>query len=132
MKHLLFICIFFASFSFADYSKHPEAVDVINLLVTDHDFDRNYVIQVLESAQKQDNILESMSSPAEFTWTWDRYRKLFLEEKRITNGKAFIAKNADLLKRVEDEFGVPKEIITSILGVETRYGKNKGQPRSFG
>lgn len=129
MKHLLFICIFFASFSFADYSKHPEAVDVINLLVTEHDFDRNYVIQVLKSAQKQDNILESISSPAEFTWTWDRYRKLFLEEKRIANGKAFIFENADLLKRVEDEFGVPKEIITSILGVETRYGKIKGSHR---
>ena len=129
MKHLLFICIFFASFSFADYSKHPEAVDVINLLVTEHDFDRNYVIQVLKSAQKQDNILESISSPAEFTWTWDRYRKLFLEEKRIANGKAFIFENADLFKRVEDEFGVPKEIITSILGVETRYGKIKGSYR---
>ncbi len=87
MKHLLFICIFFASFSFADYSKHPEAVDVINLLVTEHDFDRNYVIQVLKSAQKQDNILESISSPAEFTWTWDRYRTLFLEEKELPMAK---------------------------------------------
>jgi membrane-bound lytic murein transglycosylase B len=30
---------------------------------------------------------------------------------------------------VEDEFGVPREIITSILGVETRYGKIKGNYR---
>jgi membrane-bound lytic murein transglycosylase B len=67
-----------------------------------------------------------MSSPAEFTWTWNRYKKLFLEEKRISNGKKFIKENSTLFKRVEDEFGVPKEIITSILGVETRYGKIKG------
>ena len=67
-----------------------------------------------------------MSSPAEFTWTWDRYKKLFLEEKRIANGKLFLAENNDLFNRVEDEFGVPREIITSILGVETRYGKIKG------
>ena len=67
-----------------------------------------------------------MSSPAEFTWTWDRYKKLFLEEKRITNGKLFLVENNDLFNRVEDEFGVPREIITSILGVETRYGKIKG------
>jgi len=33
------------------------------------------------------------------------------------------------LKKVEDEFGVPKEIITAILGVETRYGKIKGNYR---
>ena len=30
---------------------------------------------------------------------------------------------------MEDEFGVPREIITSILGVETRYGKIKGNYR---
>jgi membrane-bound lytic murein transglycosylase B len=70
-----------------------------------------------------------MSSPAEFTWTWDRYKKLFLEEKRITNGKKFIKDNSKLFDRVEDDFGVPREIITSILGVETRYGKIKGSYR---
>ena len=59
----------------------------------------------------------------------DRYRKLFLEEKRISNGKKFIRDNSDLFNRVEDEFGVPREIITSILGVETRYGKIKGSYR---
>jgi membrane-bound lytic murein transglycosylase B len=70
-----------------------------------------------------------MSSPAEFTWTWDRYKKLFLEEKRIINGKKFISENSALFDRVENEFGVPREIITSILGVETRYGKIKGNYR---
>ena len=41
-----------------------------------------------------------MSSPAEFTWTWDRYKKLFIEEKRIVNGKKFIKDNASLFDRV--------------------------------
>ena len=70
-----------------------------------------------------------MSSPAEFTWTWERYKKLFIENKRIINGKKFIKDNASLFDQVEKEFGVPREIITSILGVETRYGKIKGSYR---
>ena len=70
-----------------------------------------------------------MSSPAEFTWTWDRYKKLFLEKQRISNGKKFIKENFDLFQQVENDFGVPKEIITSILGVETRYGKIQGSYR---
>ena len=111
---------------FADYSEHPEAQDIIETLVKEHGFDKSYVIQILKTAKKQDSILKSMSSPAEFTLTWDRYKKIFLEEKRISNGKKFIKENSTLFKRVEDEFGVPKEIITSILGVETRYGKIKG------
>ena len=126
MKYPLSILILLANVSFANYSNHPEANDLIDSLVNDHDFERSYVIKVLETAQKQNKILDSMSSPAEFTWTWDRYKKLFLEEKRIANGKLFLAENNDLFNRVEDEFGVPREIITSILGVETRYGKIKG------
>jgi len=126
MKYSLYILILLANMSLADYSTHPDAKDLIDSLVDDHNFKRSYVIKVLETAQKQNKILDSMSSPAEFTWTWDRYKKLFLEEKRIANGKLFLAENNDLFNRVEDEFGVPREIITSILGVETRYGKIKG------
>ena len=113
----------------ADYSEHPEAKDVIKTLVSEHGFDESYVIKVLQTAKKQERILKSMSSPAEFTWTWDRYKKLFLEEQRISNGKKFIKENSSLFEKVEREFGVPKEIITSILGVETRYGKIKGSYR---
>ena len=129
MKYLFILFLFFSNAILADYSKHPEAQDVIRILVSEHDFDESYVIKILETAKKQDRILESMSSPAEFTWTWDRYKKLFLEEKRITNGKKFIKDNSNLFNRIEDEFGVPREIITSILGVETRYGKIKGNYR---
>ena len=128
MKYL-FILLFFSSAILGDYSKHPEAQDVIEILVSEHGFDKNYVTKILQTAKKQERILESMSSPAEFTWTWDRYKKLFLEKKRITNGKKFIKDHSALFDRVENEFGVPREIITSILGVETRYGKIKGSYR---
>ena len=129
MKYLFILFLLFSNAILANYSKHPEAKDVIRILVSEHGFDESYVIKILETAKKQDRILESMSSPAEFTWTWDRYKKLFLEEKRITNGKKFIKDNSNLFNRIEDEFGVPREIITSILGVETRYGKIKGNYR---
>ena len=129
MKYIFILFLCFSNAILANYSKHPEAKDVIRILVSEHGFDESYVIKILETAKKQDRILESMSSPAEFTWTWDRYKKLFLEEKRITNGKKFIKDNSNLFNRIEDEFGVPREIITSILGVETRYGKIKGNYR---
>ena len=129
MKYLFIFFLIFSNAIFANYSEHPEAQDVIETLVTEYGFDESYVAQILQTAKKQDKILQSMSSPAEFTWTWDRYRKLFLEEKRISNGKKFIRENSALFDRVENEFGVPKEIITSILGVETRYGKIMGSYR---
>ena len=129
MKLLFILFVLFSNSMLADYSEHPEAKDVIKTLVSEHGFDERYVIKILQTAKKQERILKSMSSPAEFTWTWDRYKKLFLEEQRISNGKKFIKENTALFFKVEREFGVPKEIITSILGVETRYGKIKGSYR---
>ena len=129
MKYFFIFISLFQNLVYADYSEHSEAQDVIEELVSEHGFDEDYVLTILQSAKKQESILKSMSSPAEFTWTWDRYKKLFLEEKRIANGKNFINENRELFKKVENEFGVPKEIITSILGVETRYGKIKGSYR---
>lgn len=129
MKYFFIFIFLFHNLVYADYSEHSEAQDVIEELVSEHGFEEDYVLTILQSAKKQESILKSMSSPAEFTWTWDRYKKLFLEEKRIANGKNFINENRELFKKVENEFGVPKEIITSILGVETRYGKIKGNYR---
>ena len=129
MKLLFILFVLFSNSMLADYSEHPEAKDVIKTLVSEHGFDESYVIKILQTAKKQERILKSMSSPAEFTWTWDRYKKLFLEEQRISNGKKFIKENSALFIKVERDFGVPKEIITSILGVETRYGKIKGSYR---
>ena len=129
MKNFRYIFLFLANLVYADYSEHPESQAIINELVSVYGFDRMYVEDVLSDAKKQQKIIDSISKPAEFTWTWERYKKLFIEEKRIKNGKRFIQNNMNTLERAEKEFGVPKEIITSILGVETRYGKIMGNYR---
>jgi len=125
----LLITILFSAGSFADYLNHPDIEDLIEELVNIHNFDESYVIEVIADAEKKQKILDAISSPAEFTLTWDRYKAIFIEDKRITNGKSFIKDNLKTLQKAEDEFGVPKEIITAIIGVETRYGKIQGSHR---
>jgi membrane-bound lytic murein transglycosylase B len=114
---------------YADYIDHPDSKKIMQELVEIHGFEKSYVEDVFKNATKQQKIIDSISKPAEFTWTWERYKKLFIEDKRIRNGKKFIKQNIDTLNRAEQEFGVPKEIIVSILGVETRYGKIMGSYR---
>ena len=113
----------------AGYLNHEKSQALIDELVFNHGFEQSFVEDVLSNAVRQQKIIDSISSPAEFTWTWDRYKKLFIEDKRIINGKLFIQNNFETLERAEKEFGVPKEVITSILGVETRYGKIQGSYR---
>lgn len=126
----IFLLLLMSSFHLSGYDfEHPKYELIQKALVEEHDFSAEEIKLIIGQAEKQQKIIDSMNSPAEFTWTWDRYRKLFIEPKRIKNGKLFIKKNLQTLERAEAQFGVPKEVITAILGVETRYGKIMGSYR---
>lgn len=126
----IFLLLLMSSFHLSGYDfEHPKYELIQKALVEEHNFSAEEIKLIIGQAEKQQKIIDSMNSPAEFTWTWDRYRKLFIEPKRIKNGKLFIKKNLQTLERAEAQFGVPKEVITAILGVETRYGKIMGSYR---
>jgi membrane-bound lytic murein transglycosylase B len=74
------------------------------------------------------SIIDAITRPAEAK-PWYQYRPIFLTKSRIKDGVAFWKKHAKDLKRAEEEYGVPPEIIISIIGVESRYGKYKGKYR---
>ena len=80
---------------------------------------------VLAKASIRDSIINAMSRPAEAK-PWADYRPIFIQPKRIDGGRAFLAEHRIELKRAEAKYGVPAEIITAIIGVETSYGGNKG------
>ena len=126
----IFLLLLMSSFYLSGYDfEHPKYELIQKALVEEHNFSAEEIKLIIGQAEKQQKIIDSMNSPAEFTWTWDRYRKLFIEPNRIKNGKLFIKKNLETLERAEAQFGVPKEVITAILGVETRYGKIMGSYR---
>ena len=80
---------------------------------------------VLARASVRDSIVAAMSRPAEAK-PWRDYRPIFIQPSRINAGRAFLETHRDALQRAEDRYGVPKEIIVAIIGVETSYGGNKG------
>ena len=129
MKNLILIAVLFNASIFADYSNHKDSKEVIDELVNEHGFEASFVINVLKQAKKRKTALNSVARPAEKTKTWDDYRAIFLKKKRISDGKKFIQNNITVLERAEKEFGVPKEVITAILGVETDYGNIMGSYR---
>ena len=79
----------------------------------------------LAKAQLREAIVKAMSRPAEAK-PWRDYRPIFIQPKRIDDGRAFLAAHRDALARAEQRYGVPKEVVVAILGVETSYGGNKG------
>ncbi len=63
---------------------------------------------------------------AEFTKTvWD-YLDTAVSDLRVSNGKAALAKWDAKLSAIEAEYGVEKEIVTAIWGLESAYGRFRG------
>ena len=113
----------------AGYEQHPRFNEFANELLTEHQIPIEKTRSWLSLAEKQQSVLDAISRPAERTLEWDEYQDIFLNAKRIIGGKAFLNKYAETLAKVEQETGVPKEIITAIIGVETYYGRIQGNYR---
>lgn len=107
---------------------HPLLQSLIDEMVTKHGFNRETLKGWFEEVKLRDDIIEAISRPRE-SLPWHEYRKSFVNDDRIQKGLAFWKANADALFRANSEYGVPPEIIVAILGVETRYGTQRGRYR---
>jgi membrane-bound lytic murein transglycosylase B len=61
---------------------------------------------------------------------WE-YLASAVSDTRVKKGKDLIAANAELFSRLEGEYGVPKEVLTAIWGMESAYGVSQGNFNLF-
>ena len=94
----------------------------------EHALFKEDVVRLLEQAQHKQDIIDKITGRAEKKG-WYQYRPIFLNELRISKGVDFWNKNAELLRKAEETYGVAPEIIVAILGVETYYGERAGNTR---
>ena len=119
----------FTPFSHASYTNNADVQAFIKEMTTEHQYDAEALTSLFSQAKKMDSILKAMSRAPERRKTWAEYRKIFLTQGRIKRGKQFAQTYADALQRAEDTYGVAKEIIVAIIGIETEYGGNTGSYR---
>jgi len=63
---------------------------------------------------------------SEYTKTiWD-YLDSAASETRVANGGAALAQNAQVLQAIEARYGVDKEVVVAIWGLESAYGTHRG------
>ena len=124
--------IFFASLvtfgCSANYGEHETAMELVDELVEDMEFDRETLESVMASAKKVPEIIKLMTRPAE-SISWYRYKDIFLQPERVAAGVEFIKKFESDLQRAEETYDVPPHVIAAIIGVETYYGDVMGRHR---
>jgi len=123
MRTLLLLLLLLGSAQAADTSAF------VQRMVEKHGFSAQEVEAILAKARFRQAIIDKISRPAERTLNWTQYRNIFLQPKRIRGGVQFMARNREALARAEKIYGVPPEIVTAIIGVETFYGRITGKDR---
>ncbi|MCW5773419.1 MAG: lytic murein transglycosylase [Rhodospirillaceae bacterium] len=88
--------------------------------------DRALAARALAIERPDEMVLRLSQAAPEFkTPIWD-YFAFLVDEARIADGRAMMAKYAHVLAAIERRYGVDRHIVVAIWGVETDYGREPG------
>ncbi len=102
--------------------------DLITYILQETDLPKAYVSQYVHAAKFDADLIRKMNTPYEAR-PYAEYRPLFVNERLKRKSLAFMKKHADIFEQAQAKYGVAPEIITAILGIETRFGENWGKDR---
>jgi len=139
----------FLSLEAKDYRGYPQVQSMINTLVEENHFKREELEKLFSQVEVQHDSLHAFvpshkaqvrqtAAPTakkirqakilkKFYGPWDRYAKSILSTRRIIDGVSFVKKHENTFLRVEKKYGIPKEYIAAIVGIESAFGKNVGK-----
>lgn len=89
--------------------------------------DEAWALQQLAQARYLPTVAKLiMPAPAGTAKNWQAYRARFIDGQRVQGGLRFWQANEAALNEAEARWGVPPDIVTAIVGVESLYGKFTG------
>ena len=124
MRFLLFFLLAFNLNS--DVLEREDVKAFISFATENSELSENEIKNYLAEAVASKKAETARNNQPEVKATWNRYRNRYLTSSRINNGVKFIKENFEILNSVENDFGVSKYYIASIIGCETNYGNFLG------
>jgi len=84
----------------------------------------------LDSAFKDiqliERVIELDRNQPEFKLTFDSYMKKVVTSNRINRGSRLLAEHRELLKKVEQRYGVQSRFLVAIWAIESNFGDHRG------
>lgn len=82
--------------------------------------------RAFRSVQYDAKVIERDRNQSEFTKTIWEYLDSAASDKRIANGKAALETHRAVLEKIEATYGVDKEVVVAVWGLESAYGEFRG------
>ncbi|NOQ46393.1 MAG: lytic transglycosylase [Desulfobulbaceae bacterium] len=105
--------------------QHEKYQVLFKELKTEHHFTDSELQGIFSNQKISKRVLELMDSQWE-SKPYYEYAPLFVTNKTIASGRKKLHQYRALLDRVETTYGVDREIVIAIWGIETRYGTHQG------
>lgn len=85
--------------------------------------------QAMRSVRPDAAVVEANNNQPEFVRPVWEYLGSAISDTRVANGREMLRTHASLLQRLEARYGVDKEVLVAIWGLETGYGSFMGTHR---
>lgn len=86
----------------------------------------NTINAALYNIEPKQRIIELDRKQPEGTKTFAQYKETIVSDVRVQKGRQMMRDYAGVLQDVENKYGVPKQFIVALWGIETNYGSNTG------
>lgn len=80
----------------------------------------------LTNISPKQRVIELDRKQPEGKKTFAQYKEMIVHPTRIKKGRQMLRENYNLLQKVENQYGVQKQYIVALWGIETNYGSNTG------
>ncbi len=141
MKSIITVLLLAWTLQATDLRSNPKVRHFIHEMIKVHNIKPSYFESLFANVTLQEvplKILKGVRSKGKkpskilqkrypYHGAWDRYKALKVTPLRAKQGATFIRKYRTAFQNEERVYGVPKEIIAALIGIESVYGKNVGK-----
>lgn len=109
------------------YGRRDDVVAFARQAAEQRGFDVDWAIAQLAQARYQPSVARLvMPAATPSAKNWAAYRERFIEPQRVQAGLRWWQANEAWLQQAQSRWGVPAEMVVAIVGVETFYGRIRG------
>ncbi len=124
---LRFFCLVFLTSSvFANSHSFEEFLDQVRKTATEQGVSKPTIDKAFFELTPRPSAITSDKAQAEFNQNFWHYVNKRVSKVRLNNGKDTLKKNASLLTKASEKYGVPTYVIVAFLGLESNYGNYMG------
>ena len=124
---LRFFCLVFLTSSvFANSHSFEEFLDQVRKTATEQGVSKPTIDKAFFELTQRPSAIASDKAQAEFNQNFWHYVNKRVSKVRLNNGKDTLKKNASLLTKTSEKYGVPAYVIVAFLGLESNYGNYMG------